>query len=66
MVLDYNPFWFVVLWIIGIFFISLAIYFAFQVAFADMTIEDYEECVKQGIPPKLCIVILSQPPLQGA
>ena len=35
MELEYNPFWFTVLILVGFFFISLAIYFSFQIVFSE-------------------------------
>ena len=65
MSLEHSDFWFLLIFGVGMFFVSLVILFGLQIAYS-ITIDDLEECIKQGIPPKLCIAMFYQPPLQGA
>mgnify|MGYP003576995332 CR=1 FL=1 len=59
---DYSPFWFTVIMLVGFFFISLAIYYMIQLAFAeDVYVEDFKDCINKDIPPHICDMIF--PPL---
>ena len=61
MELNYSPFWFVVLMLIGFFFIGLSVFFAFQIAFG-VEVESYKDCIEKEIPPRVCDMIY--PPLK--
>ena len=67
MVYDYSPFWFMVLMVVGLFFIGLSVGFAWQMVFGMTPIPDtYKECITSDLPPYICEILY--PPLnrQGA
>ena len=62
MELDYSPFWFMVLMLIGFFFIGLSVFFAFQIAFGF----DYDECLQTYNSTLVCDMFIPPLNIQGA